>query len=95
MGKDVFSKTQVEVLKVAHHGSNTASSEEFLLSIFPETALVSVGENNRYGHPAKEVMKRLSRFSQKIYLTKDCGAVTIETDGRQYRIETYLSKRQE
>lgn len=95
LGKDVFSKTQVEVLKVAHHGSNTASSEEFLSSVFPETALVSVGVKNRYGHPAKEVMKRLSRFSQKIYLTKDCGAVTIDTDGRQYRIETYLSKRQE
>lgn len=93
--KNVLNDTDVEVLKVAHHGSATASSAKFLSALNPDVSLVSVAENNRYGHPAKEVMERLSHFSGKIYLTKDCGAVTIDTDGIQYKIETYLGKRQE
>ena len=81
----------IEVLKVAHHGSATASSEEFLMKLNPSVALVSVGENNRYGHPAKECMERLEQFCDKIYLTKDSGAITIETDGSTYQIETYVT----
>lgn len=77
---------KIEVLKVAHHGSATASSKEFLQRLRPDVACVSVGEKNQYGHPAREVMERLEQFTEKIYLTKDCGAITIETDGKEYEI---------
>ena len=83
-------KEEIEVLKVAHHGSATASSEFFLKKIKAEGACVSVGEKNSYGHPAKEVMERLEQFCEKIYLTKDSGAITIDTDGKKYQIRTFL-----
>ena len=81
----------IELLKVAHHGSATASSEMFLKAVRPEVACVSVGERNRYGHPAAEVMERLSVYAEKIYLTKDSGAITIDTDGRKYRVTPFLA----
>lgn len=82
----------IEILKVAHHGSETASSADFLQRIKPDISIVSVGENNRYGHPAKDVMERLETFSKKIYLTKDSGAITIETDGNQYSAEPFMTE---
>jgi competence protein ComEC len=78
-----------EFLKVAHHGSATASSEAFLQTIHPVIAGISVGQANRYGHPAEEVMERLNRYAGKIYLTKDHGAVTIETNGSIYEVQIY------
>ncbi len=79
---------RIAVLKVAHHGSATASSEAFLQQVSFQTALVSVGERNRYGHPAQAVMERLSRCCERIYLTKDAGGITIDSDGEKYRIHT-------
>lgn len=84
-------KETIELLKVAHHGSATASSEAFLKAVSPEVACVSVGERNRYGHPAAEVMERLSVYAEKIYLTKDSGAITIDTDGKKYRVKPFLA----
>lgn len=80
----------LEVLKVAHHGSATSSGEVFLKRFSPDTACISVGGKNQYGHPAKEVMQRLKKYCKNIYLTKDNGAITIDTDGEKYRIETYI-----
>ena len=80
----------MEVLKVAHHGSTTASSEAFLRRTNFDTALISVGERNRYGHPADAVMERLYRYCDHIYLTKESGAITIRTDGDTYHINTYI-----
>lgn len=80
----------IEVLKVAHHGSATSSGEEFLKHFSPDTACISVGERNQYGHPAKDVMKRLGQYCKNIYLTKDNGAITIDTDGEKYQIGTYI-----
>lgn len=85
-------RKEIEILKVAHHGSATASSEKFLEKIKPAVACVSVGEKNSYGHPAAEVMERLERFCGKIYLTKDSGAITIDTDGKTYQIKTFLAE---
>lgn len=83
----------LDVLKVAHHGSNTASGNDFLMRFHPSCALVSVGENNHYGHPSEEVMKRLSQYSKKIYLTKDSGAITIDTNGKNIQIRTCKMER--
>ncbi len=79
----------MEVLKVAHHGSATASSKEFLENMDFAVSLVSVGENNRYGHPAPEVMERLRMYGGYIYLTKDSGAITIRSDGSRYSVSQY------
>ena len=79
---------RIEVLKVAHHGSATASSGMFLQCVSFQTALVSVGEKNRYGHPAQAVMERLSQCCERIYLTKDVGGITIDSDGERYWIHT-------
>ncbi len=84
--------TTLELLKVPHHGSKTASSEDFLRKLSPSVSCVSVGENNRYGHPAPEVLSRLEQYCDKVYLTKDSGAITIETDGTGYRIHPFLKR---
>jgi len=83
-------KRGIEVLKVAHHGSATSSSAVFLQAVAPKVACISVGERNQYGHPAKEVIKRLNQIAGKIYLTKDSGAITIRTDGTTYDIRTFV-----
>lgn len=90
--KEIISQLpdRVSVLKVAHHGSATASSEAFLRQIKPDTAWISVGKKNRYGHPAKEVMEHLNIYCEKIYLTKDNGAITIDTNGKKYRIKRQI-----
>ncbi len=83
-------KNYIEILKVGHHGSATSTSLSFLEKLRPIVACISVGEDNIYGHPAKEVVERLSQFARKIYLTKDSGAITIETDGTEYFVDTFL-----
>lgn len=79
----------VEVLKVAHHGSDTSTSQSFLDVVTPNIACISVGEGNSYGHPSKEVVKRLERMNSRMYLTKRDGAITIKADGSHYQIMTY------
>lgn len=68
---------EVDVLKVAHHGSQTSSSEPFLQASHPKTAVISVGKGNRYGHPSAEVLQRLKQTGSKVYRTDRHGAVTL------------------
>lgn len=82
-----------DVLKAGHHGSKNSTSEEFLETVFPEITIISAGKNNRYGHPHKETMERLEAAGGEVYCTKDCGAVTIITDGEKLEIESYLQNR--
>jgi competence protein ComEC len=70
-GADISSK----ILKVAHHGSKYATSEEFLSRVSPNEAVVSVGKNNRYGHPATEALERLSSRGIKILRTDETGDI--------------------
>lgn len=65
------------VLKVSHHGSNTATSEAFLDSYFPDIAILSAGINNPYGHPHKETIKRLLNRNIKTYSTNQGGQISI------------------
>lgn len=71
----------VEVLKTGHHGSSTSSSEAFIAALSPETALISVGEGNRFGHPSPEVVERLENHGVRIAMTKDAGQIDIWTAG--------------
>lgn len=75
-----------DVLKVAHHGSKYSTSEEFVSAVGFSEAIISVGENNTYGHPHEEVLKVLS--GKNVYATDECGAVIIKTNGEKYGIKT-------
>lgn len=75
---ETYLKIEVDVLKVSHHGSNTSSSEEFLDFIDPEIAVISVGNNNRYGHPSSEVIGRLEERNMEIYRTDKMGTIIMK-----------------
>ena len=70
---------EIQVLKVSHHGSRNATSEDLLRRIDPILAVISCGENNSYGHPHKELIERLKGYTAHIYATKDKGSVTVYT----------------
>ena len=87
--KDILDKyniSDIDVLKVGHHGSNTSSSEEFINSINPKYSLISVGKNNRYGHPNKEVLDTLN--DSKIYRTDQDGSIMFKIKKDKLQIET-------
>lgn len=70
-----------DVYKVAHHGSDTASIDEFLDEVKPQYAVISCGEDNRYGHPDKEVLQRLKKRDIATYRTDKDGTVIAYSDG--------------
>jgi competence protein ComEC len=76
---------QCTVLKVAHHGSALGTSAEFLAVVDPAAAVVSVGKDNNFGHPAPEVMQRLEEKvgKENIYRTDDNGTIEFITDGEK------------
>ena len=79
-----------DVLKVPHHGSRSSSTADFLDAVSPSVAVVSSGADNQFGHPAQEVMERLSETvpNSEIFLTAEDGAVTFETDGKSLWVKT-------
>jgi competence protein ComEC len=76
------------VLNVGHHGSNASSSLPFLKVVTPETAVISAGAGNQYGHPTKPVLQRLGQVKAKIFRTDQDGSVVIHSDGEAYKVET-------
>src|SRR5699024_9345830 len=70
-----FEDLKVDVLKVAHHGSNTSTDPHFLMQIEPSVAWIPVGMNNFYGHPAEEVLQTLREQGIQIFRTDLDGAV--------------------
>lgn len=71
----------VDVLKVGHHGSKTSTGESLLGYSSPEYAVISLGKNNRYGHPHEDVLEKLSRFNVNIFRTDELGSIIFTTDG--------------
>jgi competence protein ComEC len=69
---------QIDILKVAHHGSKNATSEEFLQNTRPKIALLSCGRNNRYGHPHAELLERLEKINAKILRTDKQGMLQFQ-----------------
>ena len=87
--KDILEKynlSNIDVLKVGHHGSKTSSSKEYIDEIKPKYAIISVGKNNRYGHPNKEVLNNLD--NSKIYRTDQDGSIMFKIKNNKLKIET-------
>ncbi len=78
------------VLKIAHHGSETSTSQQFLAAVDPEVALICVGADNPFGHPSAEVLERLiERLGQdKVYRTDQDGTIEFITDGQTVWVKT-------
>lgn len=87
--KDILEKynlKNITFLKVGHHGSNTSSSKEFINEIAPKYSLISVGRNNRYGHPKSEVLDNL--LQSNIYRTDLNGGIEIKINNNKYQIQS-------
>lgn len=78
--------SDLEVLKVAHHGSKFSSSEPFLRVLNPTYAVIEVGRNS-YGHPAVEVLERLKAVGARIFRTDQDGDVVVRTDGKKWKVK--------
>jgi competence protein ComEC len=85
----VLSDAPIRILKVAHHGSRTSTSQALLDGWKPQVALISCGRGNRFGHPAPEVTRRLEAAGVRIYRTDRDGQITVDTDGRRFSIRTF------
>ena len=79
---DKYNLTNIDVLKVGHHGSKTSSGKEFINEINPKYSIISVGKNNRYGHPNKEVLYNLK--DSKIYRTDQDGSIMFKIGKCKY-----------
>lgn len=66
------------IIKIAHHGSKTSSTEGFLNLVNPKIALIGVGRDNKFGHPNEETIQRLKNMKVKIYRTDEMGEITIK-----------------
>jgi competence protein ComEC len=78
---------RADVLKVAHHGSKTSSSEAFLAAVEPRLALVSVGAGNSYGLPTPAIMRRLAASGAQVLRTDRLGTIVARTDGHRVFVD--------
>lgn len=81
---------EIQVLKVAHHGSEYSTSSAWMDALSPRWSVISYGAENRYGHPSERVVRELKLRGSKVYETASCGAVTLHTDGDKILWKTYL-----
>ena len=81
-----YNLSNIDVLKVGHHGSKTSSGKDFINEINPKYSIISVGKNNRYGPQNKEVLNILN--NSKIYRTDLNGTIAIKINSN-YKIKTY------
>ena len=80
--------TNVDVLKVGHHGSKTSSSQEFLNQTKPKISIIMAGVGNNYGLPKQEILDRLNKMGIKIYRTDESGTIKIKSDGCNLSVES-------
>lgn len=81
-----YNLSNIDVLKVGHHGSKTGSGKDFINEMNPKYSIISVGENNRYGHPNNSVLDNLKQ--SKIYRTDQNGSILFEIKNNKLKIET-------
>ena len=88
--KQILEKNiDVDVYKVAHHGSNTSNSSKFLEKLNPEYGIISCGKDNSYGHPHDEIVKRLEKKNIKLYRTDELGTILVTSNGVDIDISSF------
>ena len=85
-------KEKLTVLKVAHHGSKYSTPKELLEMLNPDIAVISAGEDNRYGHPHEELLERLEEQGCRIYQTATGGAITMRVKNGEIEVEEFLNR---
>ncbi|MGE5833073.1 MAG: DNA internalization-related competence protein ComEC/Rec2 [Acidobacteriota bacterium] len=84
--------TPLRILKVAHHGSRSSTSADFLEQYQPQLALISVGRANLFGHPAPDVLARLRGGGAEIFRTDQDAAIIVETNGRVVHVRSLTGR---
>ena len=79
----------VDVLKVAHHGSSKSTSTAFLKKVTPQYAIIQCGKDNDYHHPHTSTLNRIKKFTKDIYVTKDLGTIKLTSDGTNINITNF------
>ncbi|MEG1244590.1 MAG: MBL fold metallo-hydrolase, partial [Oscillospiraceae bacterium] len=77
-----------DVIKIGHHGSNTATSEDFLKEVSPSLIIIPCGKDNSYGHPHKETVDLINTYKIKYKRTDECGNIVVGSDGKKLTLET-------
>jgi competence protein ComEC len=90
----MLTPAQTRILKVAHHGSRTSSSEDLLAAWLPQIAVISAGRGNTFGHPTTEILRRLEAIGATVLRTDRDGQITMETDGRRVKTATFRGGQQ-
>jgi len=81
---------QADIIKVAHHGSRTSSSQSFINAVKADYAIIPVGRQSPFGHPHSEVVKRWENSGVKILKTGERGTISVSTDGKNLEIQTFI-----
>ncbi|MBS3768159.1 MAG: DNA internalization-related competence protein ComEC/Rec2, partial [Candidatus Cloacimonetes bacterium] len=92
--KTYDTKLDIDFLKVAHHGSRSSNTLEFVRKTSPEYGTISVGEYNKFGLPNMDVLERLQRNGVTVFRTDKDGAMILSTNGKLLNIKTILSERE-
>jgi competence protein ComEC len=87
-GEDV----RADIVKVAHHGSKTSSTENFIVAARPSLAVISVGQVSMFGHPHADVVERWRSSGAQVMTTGSCGTITVTTDGRALEIDRFVKQ---
>ena len=81
---------KTDVVKVAHHGSKTSSTSDFVAAARPGIAVISVGRHSMFGHPHKEVVERWRASGAQVMTTGEKGTISVVTDGRNLSVSTFV-----
>ncbi len=92
--RELFMGEKLTILKVAHHGSKYSTPSELLTLCRPALALISAGDKNRYGHPHKELLERLSKEGVPYLCTAETGAITVSVRRKRVEVRTFLDNRE-
>ena len=79
--ENAYFELDSDILKVAHHGSRTSSTEEFLFAVSPDYAVVEVGKGNSYNHPHTETIEKLESIGAEVLRTDEKGTITVKSSG--------------
>ena len=81
---------RVDVVKVAHHGSRTSSTEGFVSATRPRFAIISVGQTSMFGHPHREIVERWKSVGSEVLTTGACGTISVTTDGTNLSVTKFV-----